>query len=85
MTFGCPSVPIVARYEVHMISVEKWPSVVTDSGRKNVPTVESTWFTMYSRTKPMMGAPKPRWLKRPSAPIVMAAQACTTHDIARMI
>ena len=59
MTFGCPSVPIVARYEVHIISVEKCPSVVTDSGRKNVPTVESTWLTMYSRTKPMMGAPKP--------------------------
>ena len=32
----------------------------------------------------MMGAPNPRWLKRPSAPIVMAAQACTTQDIARM-
>ena len=25
MTFGYPSVPIVARYEVHMISVEKCP------------------------------------------------------------
>ena len=84
MTLGWPSVPIVARTEVHMISVEKCPSVVTDSGMKNVATMDSIWSMTYTSTKPMMGAPKPRWLKRPSAPIVMTAQACTIQDIDRM-
>ncbi len=48
-----------------------------DSGRKNDANRGKHLVLMYSKTKPMMGAPKPEWLKRPSAPIVMAAQL---HD-----